>query len=313
MKSLTSTSATSVVYSVVYVVLFVLLIGASGLYAQPGPSFSASYDFFPYKQLSDPDTSGGAAFLEDGEMRVATLNIGASYPFVFSQGRTVLVNEFAFQRFDLDYIKWQEHAANPEHVYAIEYTLAVMHVLSEKWSLLGSAAPGLASDFEADLSSDDFVFQVVLVFIRKYSPKWSVGYGLAYDNTFGQPFPLPVLALEWNNGKNMKLSTILPQNFEFWYRANPLLDLGLSLKVDGNQYHGDPDVYHVDVPLMRYSVATCGPSAKFRISKGLSLGIDSGLTFLRRFEFFDGDNEDVEIDYNLKNTGFARINLQFGG
>jgi len=309
MKKLTSNSATFVTFSI----LFVLFISAFDLYAQPGPSFSASYDFFPYMKLSDPDTSGGAAFLKDGEIRVATLNLRASYPLVFSQGRTVLINEIAYQRFDLDFQKWQEGATRPEHVYAVEYNLMVQHVLSKKWTLLGFLTPGLASDFKADISSDDFTIQAVLVFIRQYSQKLSIGYGAAYANTFGEPFPLPILALEWNNGKNMKLSTILPVSSEFWYRANPLLDLGLSLKVAGNQYRGDPDIYNVSIPMMRYSVGTFGPSIKFRFSKGMSIGIDSGITFLRRFEFFDNEKKKEVNDYTLKNTVFVRFNLQIGG
>ncbi len=308
MKKLTLNSTTFVVSTM----LFVLFISVSGLYAQPKPSFSVNYDFLEYNHLHDPDTSGGNAFLQDGEIRIATLNLRASYPFIFSQGRTVLINEIAYQRFDIDYEKFPPNT-KPEHVYAVEYNLMVMHVLSQKWSLLGILTPGLASDFKADLSSDDLTYQAVLVFIRKYSPKWSVGYGAAYTNTFGQPFPVPILALEWNNGKNMKLSTILPVNFEFWYRANQRLDLGLSLRAEGNQYHGDPDIYNVNVPMMRYSVGTFGPSVKFHVIKGLSLGMDGGVTFLRRFEFFDNDKKKDVYEYKLNNTIFVRINLQIGG
>ena len=43
--------------------------------AQPGPSFSASYDFYPYSNLADPDAG---TFFEDLEIRVATLKLNAS-------------------------------------------------------------------------------------------------------------------------------------------------------------------------------------------------------------------------------------------
>jgi len=89
--------------------------------------------------------------------------------------------------------------------------------------------------------------------------------------------------------------------------------LGLSLKVAGNQYRGDPDIYNVSIPMMRYSVGTFGPSIKFRFSKGMSIGIDSGITFLRRFEFFDNEKKKEVNDYTLKNTVFVRFNLQIGG
>jgi hypothetical protein len=219
-----------------------------------------------------------------------------------ADGRAVarrVSGDVSVRRFDLDYKKWPKGATRPKHVYAVAYNLTVMHGLSEKWPLLGFLTPGLSSDFKIDFSSDDSIFQTVLVFIRKYSEKLSIGYGLAYANTFGQPFPFPILALELNNGSNLKLSTILPVNSELWNLANQRLELGLSVKVERNQYHGDPDIYNAAAPLMRYAVGTFGPSARFRISKGLSLGIDSGITFLRRFEFFDGDNNEEVSDYKI--------------
>ena len=290
---------------------FIVLCTVSGLFGQLKPSFTASYDLFPSMKFADPDTTGGGAFLRDGEIRVATLNLRASYPLMFSQGRTIIINELAFQRFDLDYKNWPRDVTRIEHMYAIEYNFMLLHTLSDKWTLLAMLTPGLASDFEADLSFDDFTYQTVLVFIRKYSSNWSIGYGAAYTNTFGQPFPVPILAIEWNNGSNMKFSSILPVSSEFWYMPNPRLELGMSLKVLGNQYHGDPATHGVPVPYLRYSVGTFGPSVKFHLTKGLSLGIDSGITFLRRFQFYD--KKDKVADYNMKNSGFVRINLQIGG
>ena len=291
----------------------ILFIGAPALDAQPGPSFSASYDFYPHRQVADPDTTGGAAFLDTGKVRVGTLHLKASYPLIFSEGRTVLVNEIMYRRFDLDYDGFPAPEARPENMQAIEYNATLTHGLSEKWTLMGIVTPGIASDFEGDIGSDDFTFQAVAIFIRGYSERFQVGYGAAWTNTFGQPSPLPILAVNWNNGRNLKLSTILPANLELWYAPGPRLELGLLLNVEGNQYHGDPDIYNIDTPLLRYSVGTLGPSVNYHIAKGLTLGVDAGMTFLRRFKFFDGDNEKDVSDISLKNTGFVKIRLQIGG
>ena len=42
-----------------------------------------------------------------------------------------------------------------------------------------------------------------------------------------------------------------------------------------------------------------------------SLTVDGGVTVLRRFEFFDGDLKQNSLD--LKNSGFVRAGIQFGG
>ena len=309
MRALAASSATLIVYAVG----LALFTNPSTLQAQPGPSFSAGYDLFPHRQIADPDDPD-EEILNDGEIRVGTLHLKAAYPLIFSEGRTVLVNEAIYRRFDLDYRDFPEgFEANPENMQAIEYNAMVTHVLSDKWTLMGIVTPGIASDFEGDLGSDDFTFQVVTVFIRGYSERLQIGYGGAWANTFGQPFPLPILAVQWNNGSNMRLSSILPANLEFWYAPSQRLELGLLLTVDGNQYHGDPDVYQVGNPLLRYSVGTFGPSVNYHLAKGLTVGVDAGMTFLRKFKFFDGDNEEDKIDYSLKNTGFVKVRLQIGG
>ncbi len=62
-------------------------------------------------------------------------------------------------------------------IHDLNYTLTLQHGLSEKWALLAVVTPGLASDFEASLSADDFNFQAVTAFIRQFSPKFSFDFG----------------------------------------------------------------------------------------------------------------------------------------
>jgi hypothetical protein len=294
-----------------------LLIIITGIWAaaaaQPGPSFSAGYEFYPHSSLSSPDTSGGAGFLDTGTIRVGTLTLNASYPLIFAQGRTVLANALAYRRFDLDYEGFAESATDPENVQAISYSATVTHVLSERWTLMGILEPGIASDFETDLGRDDLTLQAVAIFIRTYSERTQLGYGLAWANTFGQPFPMPILAANWNNGARLRISAILPANLEVWYGLAPTVEAGVLVSVDGNQYHGDPDIYQVGNPLMRYSIGTIGPSVSMRLSEGIGLRVDTGVSFLRRFEFFDGDNDEDQYDYSLNNAAFARVTLQYGG
>lgn len=296
-------------YLVCYLFVFIVI---QTIYAQPsGPTFSASYDFYPYSKLADPDAG---TLLENLEVRATTIKVKASYPRPLSQV-TFLINEILYDRFDMDYKNWDESAgAEIPHAHAIRYNLMVMKVLSTKWSMLASIMPGLASDFRADLSTDDFTIEAALVFILKYSYKFSLGFGLAYSRQFGEPFPVPVLALDWNNGSTMRANAILPASFEFWYAMSPRFELGLVLSGDGNEYHGDPDRYGGDNPKMKYSTLTFGPSLKYRFTETLSVLVDGGYTFLRRFEFTNeiGDTE-LKETLDLENAAYVRIGFQIGG
>ncbi len=92
-----------------------------------------------------------------------------------------------------------------------------------------------------------------------------------------------------------------------------LLPTVLTLGVVPVLYPRDPDIYGVETPLLRYPVGTIGPSLRTRLAPGLGLQVDAGYSFQRRFELFDGDDEDNLSDYSLKNAAFARVMLQYGG
>ena len=88
-------------------VIFCALTLASGLLpgsgapvaqAQPGPSLSFSYDFLPFVGFDEPVDTGSGAFVDNAELQLRKLRASFSLPIVFSEGRTVLVNELAYQR-----------------------------------------------------------------------------------------------------------------------------------------------------------------------------------------------------------------------
>jgi hypothetical protein len=274
--------------------------------AQPKPSFSVSYDLFPYQNFTDPP-----AGLDNAEILSFGITAKAAYPIIFSQGKTVLINEIYYQRREFNYKHFPGPDPAIDDIHAANYTLMLQHVLSQKWSMLLIVTPGVASDFEGDVVKEDFNFQTVAVFIRQISESLSMGLGAAYSTQFGEPFPLPILAIDWNNGKNLLWKTILPVSSELWYQQSEKVQLGLVLAVEGNNYHGDPDIYGVGDPQMRYSVVTVGPSARLRLSNWLQLQVDGGLIGYHRFEFFDGDDE--VASFNLKPFAFGRIGLSIGG
>ena len=157
----------------------ILYMSISHLHAQQGPTFSASYDIYPNSQIADPDLSGGNAYLDTSEVKVSSMNWSVAYPLVFSEGRTVLVNELAYRNVMLDYSGFLPTDVNPQNLHSIEYNATVTHGLSDRWSLMGIVTPGIASDFEASIGSDDLTFQAVVVFIRAYSERFQIGYGAA--------------------------------------------------------------------------------------------------------------------------------------
>jgi len=299
-------------YAYLFFVLVFFHFFNENIKPQPGPSFSASYDFFSYSNLADPDPN---TFLKTLEIRVATLKLKASYPMFLSQ-ETFLNHELLYDRFDMDYKNWNKFEGGNEipHGHSIKYNLVIMNKFSDKWSLLAVLTPGLASDFRSKLSKDDLTIEAAVVFIHQLSKRFSLGGGLAYSRQFGKPYPLPVLALDWNNGTNLKAEAIIPASIEFWYLISSNVELGLVFTGDGNEYHGAPARYGGTNPKMSYSVLNFGPSLSYRLSKIFSLSIDGGYTFLRRFEFTNEMSGNyIKQTLDLENDSYVRIGLKFGG
>ena len=292
----------------------ILLLVVQNVNAQMGSPFSVSYGYFPYAKLANPNTepiNGERNFEQDLELQINVFTIEAAYPIVLTPERTMLVTGVAYDRLDINYKNWntvQGGASKITQAQSIELNLMLMHRFSENWSMLAFVTPGLASDFEGKLTMDDFSYETAAVLIYKFSDYFSLGGGAAYSKQFGDPSPIPIISFEWNNGSNLKANAILPISMEFWYIMSKSIELGIVLNGDGNQYHGDPDIYGTDNPQLRYSLLTLGPAALIKLTSWLNMRINGGYTLLRRFEFFDGDTE--AASYDLNNVPFAKVGFE---
>jgi hypothetical protein len=279
--------------------------------AQSGPSLSVTYDLLPYQDFDDPviDTVVGTdtTFLDHPQAQLRKLKAALSYPIVISKDRTLLVNDLSYQLIEF---KYRAFTHPLRRLHSASYTMMLQHRLSQKWSVWALGIPSLASDLKAEVSENDFNFQAAAIFIRHFNERLSLGFGAAYTTQFGSGAVVPILALDWNNGKNLMAKAILPASLEFWYRPVAAVDLGLLVSGDGNNFRGDPDVYHVAEPQLRYTMLTVGPAAKISLAKYVRLTIEAGIIGLHRFEFYDSNTK--EASYDLKPSQYARLGLSFG-
>lgn len=295
--------------SILPAVLLILGI-ASAPAAQAQSGISAEVEAFPHSSLADP----GAPGEEELEIQIEHLRFSLGAPaLVFGEGRTSLQSSFAYNRLRFDYRNWDgdEGDTQIDEVHGLEYTATVMHALGERWSGLLMITPGLYSDFEGDLTGDDFNVSGAVAAIKRHSETLSYGFGAAYTLRFGEPFPVPLVAVNWTPSRRTRLDLLLPAYAEFWYAPRSWVEFGLAARASGGQYHGDPDSFDPDNPQLLYSSATAGPSVVFHLGEIVHLRVDAGTTLFRRFDFNDGDDELRSID--LENSGFVRLGLTVGG
>jgi hypothetical protein len=272
-----------------FILFFIIIWGGNNAFAQPGMRVSASYEFFPFK----------------------TLKVDASYPLVFAKGKTMIINTVTYQYSVYDFDDWGFVLADigdTEQFHSVSYTLSFIQQLSQNWQLITIVTPGMASDFEDDVSGNDFTFKGNLIFMHKFNEAFSLGPGLVYSLRDKPIFPVPFIRFEWIIRSNIIVQGIVPDNVLVLYRLNPVIDLGASVKTWSINHHGDPDKYLVDNPWLKYSDITVGPTVQLHVSKWLHVTLEGGYAFLRKFTLFDGLDEEDSID--LDNEGYFKVGLQ---
>jgi hypothetical protein len=290
-------------------VLVVLLAGIGiSASAQEAIGVSVGYEYIPHVNFADPETG-----MEDVEIQLNTWSIGAAFPLSFAEGNTLLLNSVNYQRLGFNYKGWQSgFGERVTQTHSISYSAFLLQTLTERWKLVMSVVPGIASDLEGELSTYDFTLSAIAGAMRAFGEKgtFTLGAGLAYTWDFGDPFPMPFLYVDWNIGSKLNINGIIPANLAITYKLLSFIDVGLLASIDGNRYHGDPDKFGVDNPQMKISLATVGPNVQIHFTEWLHLNLEGGYTIIRNFSFWDGPTEDS--NYDMENTFYLRASTVIG-
>jgi len=274
--------------------------------AQNIAGIAVGHESFPLARMQKPITGA-----ENFEIKTTAWYVSAAFPWKFADGKILMLSKLSYKRLAFSYRNVSSSLQTPlTQAQSVQWSFFFIDSLTERWSLVTSITPGLASDFDRSVTMNDFTLQAILGFVRKYGDDFQLGFGLAYTRDFGPPIPLPFVYLDWKITPELTFNGIVPVNFDFRYRLHRMVDLGLAVKVRGDRYHGSPLKYGVTNPQLEYSEATVSPSVQFHFSEWIHVHIESGVTFYRNFEFLDGNNS--AASYDMKSTGYLRTELVLG-
>ncbi|WP_319559309.1 DUF6268 family outer membrane beta-barrel protein [Marispirochaeta sp.] len=273
-------------------ILFLFLVGIQGLiFAQQAPEIKVNYRLLP---RADFDAS-------------------ASFPQVFSRGKTVFVNTVrcGYTVYDLDDwgVDW-ESAGDTAEFYSLTYTLVYMQQFSAFWSFMARSSAGLASDFEKNISGDDISFSEMLILMHRFSSGFSLGGGALYSLRAQEVYPLPFLVFEWIPVKGMKIAGIVPDSIRISFIFQESTGFELFLKKESFNYHGNPDKYRVDNPRLVYTNLIAGSVLRVTVSESIKLNFECGYAFGGKFKLYNGHDKEMSIDTDPEMH--AKIGLSAG-
>jgi D-alanyl-D-alanine carboxypeptidase len=272
--------------------------------APPTPSVSAGYTFFPYQTL---ERAGSGERI--GKVRVTTQQVSTSYPIVANEGRTRLDLSVAYERLQFDY---RDMSHPLDNAHAVSATAFLRQKLTDAWGLMLVAAPGYADDFKGPASLDAVTMTFVGAGSYRFSDRLEIGLGVAVQNAFGEPLPMPVASVDWTITDRLWFKSILPINAELTWLPLKALGLRGSLLVNGGNYHGAESVYGVINPQLNYSAAVADLGVRWFILPSLHLTIHGGHTLFRRFEFSQSRDPVPGGRYELANGTVYGIDVGVG-
>jgi hypothetical protein len=144
-----------------------------------------------------PSPENGKVEMYELELNATPLLLGDE-PWMLGVG-----TEFNWTRFD-----FKELPYKTEDLYIIKIPFSVIYE-DEKWSVMGSVAPGVFSDLN-DLTDDDFRITGYAMSYYKWNPRLKLALGAAYDRVFGRDELYPLAGVVWDVGEHLEFNLVLP-------------------------------------------------------------------------------------------------------
>lgn len=180
----------------------------------------------------------------------------------------------------------------PESLLASNISVQHYRSLKNRWAFVALLSAGINSDLNK-IDDRDIFANVGGLFIKSYTPKFSIGFGLFVNNNFGKPLPWPAITVNWQLGERYKLDINVPDispglayNISFAYAFNKRTDLAIYFK---------PSVISYDIEntlenkrLLNNWQIPIGLKSQWHTGTTI-LYVNGGLMVLRSFDYAEKD------------------------
>ncbi|WP_321299685.1 DUF6268 family outer membrane beta-barrel protein [Marinifilum fragile] len=220
-------------------------------------------------------------------------------------GRRIF-HTFNYAGVNIDYGSTALLETNLKNFHTISYTFGYARPLKKGWYLTAFIKPNISSNFESSISFDELNLFGMALFSKPINQKKNMilSLGAIYSNTIGVPAPIPVVSLNWKPNKKWNINFGFPM-LDVNYKASEKTTLGANLFIAVENFTlTDKLVYNNETSQIdNVSIMNFGGGLllKQKLSKKISLNINSGYTLYRNFEFKDGSDKiaDFDLDNNL--------------
>lgn len=263
-------------------------------------------EFYPQDIPSNGNNVNQLAFHEYGAFSL--------YPYLHKNDKTILLNGFAYWHID---INGSGSGALGNFNYSerfkiIQYQFWLTHQISDEWKFVFHLRPSIAKDAGRKVTYDDYVIQSVAFASKQINRVFAIGGGYGQTMSFGKPFFIPLLTLDYAKGKH-SFTSVLPLQAKYNYAVDKKGNFNIGLKelASGLRYNlskSYANVYGTEnldkVSFMRINI---GAFTNYRINPFLSIEVQGGSSVLREYRILDVTGKKHKLEF--VNTPFIRFSL----
>ncbi len=269
--------------------------------------FSIETRVLPYSKLEDPRSGNFQADSTEIQSENIRFRMGLP-PKKYNQDKTLLGTGLSYEQLHFNYRNFDSslEGAQVDTVHAIQGQVFIRHKLRPQyWHLRTFISAGFNSDFKS-VTMKALRMQGGMLWEREVEAG-SVSIGFVILDDFGRTRLFPAIGLEQTVREKHKFSLRAPTMASYSYLMSEKVEVGVAAKVSGMNARLEEDGVFKGKNLS-YSMATLGPTAKFRLNKYLSLALEGGWTLYHKFKVLD--RKDKIADYDLENSTYALIGLR---
>lgn len=267
------------------------MLSLAGPRERPPWEASVAAAWFPGRALHSADALGE---LSMSELKFGlTRRIRIKPDFNFSTGL-----QYALRDIDAP-----EAVRLPESLHTVALHLGGEYHFSDRLTLGFRVTPGLSSDFRS-ISTDDLRVPVALQAKYQVSKALTLTGGLAYTGQSHSIPILPVIGVLYLPTDKVTLAFGFPRT-ALIYKKSRETELFLAAEFAGGEYGLHDPAIGADV--IRYKDYRAVAGIEFPLLPVAKLNLSGGYAFSRKFEFYEGDRDDVKV----KSAPFGRMELKF--
>lgn len=178
----------------------------------------------------------------------------------------------------------------PNRLFGSQFGISNLRSLNNKWLMVSLFSVGVNSDL-VKVNFHDLYINGGVIFIKNYSPAFSLGFGGIVFNALNTPIVLPAIILHLRTEGRFKFNIDPPTEISTTYDMTSKMELKLSVKLRTMSY----DTENVTDPKRRYLSYTEFP-----------LGLENKWKS-KHFDFILGGGYLLSRNFRLKESGISNI------